>query len=42
MIKNNCIDIKSTNKASKLSLAEAIEELGYIPKKDKNNDSNAA
>ena len=42
VIKNNCIDIKSTNKALKLTLAEEIEELGYIPKKNKNNDSNAA
>ena len=42
VIKTNCIDIKSTQKDSKLTLAEAIEELGYIPKKDKNNDSNAA
>jgi len=42
MIKTNCIDMKSSKKASKLSLAEAIEELGYIPKQDKNDDSNAA
>ena len=40
--KTNYINIKSSKKTSKLTLAEAIEELGYIPKKDKNNDSNAA
>jgi len=34
--------IKSNKEDSKLSLVETIEELGFIPSIDKNNDSNAA
>ena len=42
VIKNNYVDMKLIKKASKITLAEEIEELGYIPKKGNNNDSNAA
>ena len=42
IIKSTAINIKSTKEAGKLSLVEEIEELGYIPSVDKNNDINAA
>ena len=35
-------NIKIKTEDSKLSLVETIEELGFIPSIDKNNDSNAA
>ena len=42
IIKSKAINLKSTKEAGKLSLVEEIEELGYIPSVDKNNDINAA
>ncbi len=41
-IKSNLIHIKSIKEDRKLTLVEEIEELGFIPSKDKNNDGNAA
>ena len=41
-IKTNPINIKSTKEDSKLTLVETIEELGFIPSLDKNDESNAA
>ena len=34
--------IKKNNEPSKISLVETIEELGFIPSIENNNDSNAA
>ena len=34
--------LKSVKEYSKISLVEKIEELGYIPTLDRNNDSNTA
>tara|TARA_B100000965_G_scaffold401929_1_gene426812 strand:- start:681 stop:863 length:183 start_codon:yes stop_codon:yes gene_type:complete len=33
--------MRSNEEISKLTLVESIEELGFIPSLDKNNDSNA-
>ena len=41
-IKANFINIKSTEDDAKLTLVEAIEELGFIPSIDSKDESNAA
>ena len=41
-IKSSMINIKSSKDDSKLTLVEAIEELGFIPSIDKKDESNAA
>ena len=41
-IKSNTINIKSTKEDNKLTLVEEIEESGFIPSIDKNNNTNAA
>ena len=41
-IKTNPINQKSTKEDTKLTLVETIEELGFIPSIDKNEESNAA
>ena len=41
-IKNNPINKKSTKEDTKLTLVETIEELGFIPTLDKNDESNVA
>ena len=41
-MKYESINIKSIKENNKVTLVETIEELGYIPSIDKNNDSNAA
>tara|TARA_Y100001968_G_scaffold253494_1_gene239187 strand:+ start:1580 stop:1924 length:345 start_codon:yes stop_codon:yes gene_type:complete len=39
---SNPINIKSNNEIEKLSLVETIEELGFIPSTDNDNETNAA
>ena len=41
-IKTNPINKKSTKEDTKLTLVETIEELGFIPTLDKNDESNVA
>ena len=41
-IKTNHINKKSTKEGTKLTLVETIEELGFIPTLDENDESNAA
>ena len=41
-IKTNPINKKSTKEDAKLTLVETIEELGFIPTLDKNDESNVA
>ena len=41
-INSNTINIKSTKEDKKLTLVEEIEEFGFIPSIDKENNSNAA
>ena len=41
-IKTNSINLKSTKEDIKLTLVETIEELGYIPSLEKNDESNVA
>ena len=41
-IRTNSINIKSTKENNKLTLVETIEELGFIPSIEKNEDNNAA
>ena len=38
----NTINIKPTKEENKLTLVEEIEEFGFIPSRDKKNNSNAA
>ena len=40
--KTNLIKIKSTKEDSNLTLVETIEELGFIPSLEKNDESNVA
>tara|TARA_B100001250_G_scaffold410979_1_gene438553 strand:- start:435 stop:776 length:342 start_codon:yes stop_codon:yes gene_type:complete len=42
VIKSNSINIKSPKEDAKLTLVETIEELGFIPSIDKNDESKAA
>ena len=42
LAKSNSIQIDSDKEDKKLTLVETIEELGFIPSIDKNNDSEAA
>ena len=41
-IKTNSINLKSTKEDIKLTLVETIEELGFIPSLEKNDESNVA
>ena len=41
-LNSDTINMKSTKKETKLTLVEEIEEFGYIPSIDKNNNTNAA
>tara|TARA_B100000579_G_scaffold265892_1_gene219308 strand:- start:170 stop:379 length:210 start_codon:yes stop_codon:yes gene_type:complete len=41
-LNRNTINIKSTEKDNKLTLVEEIEEYGFIPSIDKQNNTNAA
>ena len=41
-IKTNSINLKSTKEDTKLTLVETIEELGFIPSLEKNDESNVA
>ena len=41
-IKTNPIQIKSTKEVQKLTLVETIEELGFIPSIEKNDESSVA
>tara|TARA_B100000214_G_scaffold245504_1_gene180116 strand:- start:338 stop:544 length:207 start_codon:yes stop_codon:yes gene_type:complete len=38
-INSNTVNIKSTKEDNKLTLVEEIEELGFIPSVDKNNNN---
>ena len=40
--KSDSINIEQTKEDSKLTLVETVEELGFIPSKDDNDDKNAA
>ena len=41
-IKTYAINIKSTKEDTKLTLVETVEELGFIPSLEKNDESNVA
>ena len=42
IIKSNSINLESNTEDTKLTLVETIEELGFIPSIDKDDESNAA